>query len=122
MSISETVREFVKGSKEFPTIPVGLVSCALGAAYLARQGVRLCLPAALTIEKVKAAACILGSLYIVFGIILVTKVLLIRPNDDVRQQLRETGSPMMRFICTHMNVVMFPIILCKNRFNPDPDA
>lgn len=107
---SETLQAFVKEATRYPTIPLALIPCGVGAAYLARQGVRLCLSAALTMDKVKAAACILGAIYIISGIIIVTRALLIHPDkyEGLRKDLDE-NSHGLRFVLTPINVITLPV-------------
>lgn len=68
MSNSTTFQESPKLA-----IPLTLLACIGGCGYVACQGVKLFLSATVTIEKVKAAAVILASLYVFSGLILVAK-------------------------------------------------
>lgn len=110
---SATLQTFINEVKAYPTVPVVLGLGAGGAAYLARRGVRLCFSAALTIDKVKAAACILGAIYIAVGIILTTDVLLIHPDkyESLHKDLDKNPDTahFVRFLATPMFVFVSPI-------------
>lgn len=99
---------FIQEVKNYPAIPVALTPCVLGAGYVARIGMRLC-HSAVTIDKVKGAAAILGAVYLACGIVIAVKVLLISPDQfkDIREQLKQASRAEL-FIDTLINVALWP--------------